>query len=187
MFPLMAGGNRFHSVIKTHKWVALGVRGGLGSTAPSMTLGLWLLCVLWNRGTVLSLAFSFPALSVSRVRPLSGGHVNIVSQKRRKGWEMPTNFHHLSVTSHFTPSLRCICMCCMCIFAKGSLCSHNNSLFLALQSQQNFYFPNACFCTWFTCNNPIHFLVASSFSMNILFLGNIILHWRDVVAQGCVS
>lgn len=82
MFALMAGGNRFHSVIKTHKWVALGVSGGLGSTARSVTLGLWLLCVLWNRGTVLSLAFIFPAFSVSRGSALCRVDMLILCHKR---------------------------------------------------------------------------------------------------------
>lgn len=70
----------------------------------------------------------------------------------------------------------CICKCCMCIFAKGSQCSPNNSLFLTLQSQLHFYFPSV------SVDDLLTIIQYILFSCCLFFLYTYPISWKQHTA-----
>lgn len=196
MFSLMAGGNRFHSVIKTHKWVVLGVSGGLGFTAPSVTLGLWLLCVLWNRGTVLSLAFSFLAFSVSRGSALCRVDMLILCHKREGKDERCQQISSifLSPTILLPPCSAFACcftrVCAWVPLCQGFSVYTTRACSMHFKANKIFTIIMHIPSTWFTSQNLINSLCSfpvlfhwNRNSISVTLRNSIILHWHDVTAQ----
>lgn len=149
----------------------LGVSCGLGSAAPSMTLGLLAaLCVVKQRNCAVTWTRFFSFLRDSRVCPLSGGHVNIMSQRVRKDKRCQKLQHH-PVTSFLIAFLWFICMRCKthaCVWCLSAslpkvlhVCSTAACCLHLKVNKNSFYFLNACLVVYFTL-------------MSLL-----ILYWRD--------
>lgn len=151
----------------------LGVSCGLGSAAPSMTLGLLAAsCVVKQRNCAVTWThffFSFPR--ISRVCPLSSGHVNIVSQRVETIWYARNCSIFLSLSySFFVVYLHVLHHTCMylmpeCIFAKDSPCLLNSGLFLGFLhfkvNNNSVYFLNACLVAYY------------------IFMSLFMLYWKD--------